>query len=273
MKFIDAHGHINFPDYENDRDLVVLRAKEQEVGIVTVGTDLITSREVIKLTEKYGATGAEAWAIIGAHPVKEEGKYVEGFKRDEFLELARHPKVVAIGECGIDFFHSSPEDTEAQKKVFIEQIKIANEVGKPLMLHMRNGKNGENAYQVALFILREYAKVPFNFHFFAGGESDLNDILNAGGMVSFTGVITFARSYDELIKQVPLDRMMSETDCPFVAPIPYRGKRNEPSYVIEVVKKIAEIRGEDFEMVREKLVENAKRFFWNIGPTSKRSDL
>ncbi len=261
MKYIDAHGHINFPDYDNDRDLVVSRAKEQEVSIVTVGTDLASSKRVIELTEKYSAVGADCWAIIGAHPIKEEGKYVDGFKKDEFLELARHPLVVAIGECGVDFFHSSSHDVEAQKKVFIEQIKIANEVGKPLMLHMRNGKNGENAYQVALEILKEHANVPFNFHFFAGNKDDLKGILDLGGFVSFTGVITFARNYDELIKIVPIERVMSETDCPFVAPIPYRGKRNEPVYVIEVVKKIAEVRGEEFDKVREKLVENARRFF------------
>jgi len=260
MKYIDIHSHVYFPDYDSDREAVISRAQAADVGIITVGTDLESSLQAIKLAE----THENMWAIVGLHPVD-----APVFDYEAFKKLALHPKVVAIGECGLDYFHA-PFDAVRQRQVFIQHINLANEVGKPLMLHVRNGKNGTktaigetvaNAYQEALSILKQHAKVPFNFHFFAGTSQDLKDIIAAGGFVSFTGVITFVRDYDELVAQVPLDRIMSETDAPFVAPAPYRGKRNEPAYVVEVAKKFAEIRNEKDEIIAAALVKNAKMFF------------
>lgn len=268
MKYIDIHSHVYFPDYDSDREAVISRAQAAGIGIITVGTDLESSHQAIKLAE----THESMWAIVGLHPVDANLSDVGGtpvFDYEAFKKLALHPKVVAIGECGLDYFHT-PFDTARQREVFIRHINLANEVGKPLMLHVRNGKNGTktaigetmaNAYQEALSILKQYAKVPFNFHFFAGTPQDLNDIIAAGGYVSFTGVITFVRDYDELVARVPLDRIMSETDAPFVSPAPYRGKRNEPAYVVEVAKKIAEIRNEKDEIIAAALVKNAKMFF------------
>jgi TatD DNase family protein len=275
IRYFDVHGHINFADYDSDRDQVIKRARDLGVGIIAVGTDSKSSKECVKLAE----TNEGVFAIIGLHPTHAG----ESLDFGAFLELARHPKVVAIGECGLDFFHCGPEDISNQKKVFIEHIRLANEVNKPLMLHVRNGKTnikindgdsgqhtsidspsrraGASAYIQALEILKEHAKVKADFHFFAGTTEELDFAIQAGCSVSFTGVITFARSYDDVIKRVPIDRIMSETDCPDVAPIPYRGKRNEPVYAIEIVNKIAEIRGEDQEYIREKLLENAKTFF------------
>ncbi|MES2216625.1 MAG: TatD family hydrolase, partial [Patescibacteria group bacterium] len=189
---------------------------------------------------------------------------------ERIKELAKHSKVVAIGECGLDYFHSKPEDMDHQRKLFIQHIELANEIKKPLMLHVRNERGetslarsplAHNAYQEAIQILKHHSKVPANFHFFAGTLQDAKDIVEMGNTMSFTGVLTFARNYDEIIKNIPLENIMSETDCPFVAPAPYRGKRNEPGYVIEVVKKIAEIRGEEEGVVVEKLMENARRIF------------
>ena len=265
MKYIDIHSHVYFPDYDADREAVISRAQTAAVGIITVGTDLESSLQAIKLAE----THKNMSAIFGLHPVDANMPIVGGttvFDYEAFREIALHPKVVAIGECGLDYFHT-PFDAARQREVFIQHINLANEVGKPLMLHVRNGKN-MNAYQDALSILKQHAEVLFNFHFFAGTSQDLDDIITAGGYVSFTGVITFVRDYDELVARVPLDRIMSETDAPFVSPAPYRGKRNEPIHVIEVADKIAEIRGkneikqlETTDVILEALVKNAKMFF------------
>ena len=262
MKYIDIHGHIYFPEYEKEklegREEVIKRAQDAGVGIISVADDMESSKKIVEMV----AGRSDMWAIVGVHPTNSQVFDYEALKK-----LALDPKVVAIGECGLDYFHPGPADmAEAeyhalQKEIFIKHIELANEVKKPLMLHIRNGKNGVSAYQEAIFILREYAKVPSNFHFFAGSEQDLSEIIKIGASVSFTGVITFARNYDQQIRQVPIDRIMSETDCPFVAPVPYRGKRNEPLYVIEVVKKIAEIRGESVDKIAAQLLENAKKFF------------
>ena len=149
--------------------------------------------------------------------------------------------------------------------MFRQQIELAIEVGKPLMLHMRNG-SGRSAYRDALAILATYnsqlkTTQRGDFHFFAGSWEEAREILDAGFYLSFTGVLTFARTYDEVVKNAPLDRIMSETDSPYVAPVPYRGKRNEPLYVREVVKAIARIRSEDEEKVRVQLLKNAETFF------------
>jgi TatD DNase family protein len=139
-------------------------------------------------------------------------------------------------------------------------IDVANEVNKPLMLHLRNG-SGRSAYLDAYEIIKNRAKVKGNLHFFAGSIAEAKPFLDLGYYFSFTGVITFARSYDEIIKYIPLDRIMSETDCPYVSPMPYRGKRNEPVNVIEVVKWIAKIKELDEEVVRKQIISNAEEFF------------
>ncbi len=256
MKFIDIHCHLDFKEYDSDRDEVIARTKAEDIGIMNVGVDLVTSEKVILLTRQY----QDMWAIVGIHPVdsKEAAGSVDFLK---LSKLAQHPKVVAIGECGLDYFHSTPEDFERQKEVFIEHIKIANEVGKPLMLHVRNGTENLGAYRDAILLLTQYAKVRANFHFFVGTMEDLKLILDINGTVSFTGVVTFARSYDEIIKFVPIDRIMSETDAPFVAPAPYRGKRNEPLFIKEIVASLTSVRGETIEKLSTQIIDNAKKMF------------
>ena len=272
MKYVDIHGHINFPEYDADREEVIKRAKDAGVGIIVVGTDLESSARCVELAEKHD----EMWAIVGMHPTEAMESDVGrssgtiDFNATEFQLLAKHPKVVAVGECGLDYFHSKLENIAHQREVFIQHVKLANAVKKPLMLHVRNKAISPlqkdtsmviNAYQEAIQILKDYAKVPANFHFFAGTFADMNEAFSTGCTVSFTGVITFARSYDELIKSAPLQKIMTETDCPYVAPVPHRGKRNEPFYVIEVVKQIAKIRAEDEGKVAEQLLKNACKFF------------
>ncbi|MFA6898051.1 MAG: TatD family hydrolase, partial [Candidatus Paceibacterota bacterium] len=211
-----------------------------------------TSAEVVELAHKYESM----FATVGQHPSPHG--VADEFDYDFYKKLASDPKVVAIGECGLDYFHA--ERLAFQKGIFEKQIDLAIEFGKPLMLHVRNGKS-ESAYLEALEILKAKSALKADFHFFAGSWEEAKAILAAGFYISFDGPITFARNYDEVIKNAPLDRIMSETDAPFATPAPYRGKRNEPLYVVEVVKKIAEIRGEDFEKVRAQLVQNTKTFF------------
>jgi len=184
----------------------------------------------------------------------------EMFDFDYYKELAGHKKVVGIGECGLDYYRTEPESEKKQREVFLAQIALANEVNKPLMLHVRSGE-GRSAYRDALEILKREAKVGGNFHFLAGDVEEAREILDAGFNMSFTGVITFAKQYEELVKFVPLERMLSETDCPYVTPAPYRGKRNEPSFVTEVISKIAEIKGLNMEEVRNRIMQNARMFF------------
>ncbi|MFA6551904.1 MAG: TatD family hydrolase [Candidatus Paceibacterota bacterium] len=274
LSFIDIHSHIQFPDYDSDREAVIKRALDAGVATITVGVDLESSKKAVELAN----TCENVWASVGIHPT--EMGNLENF--DELEKLAKEPKVLAIGECGLDYFVNADKrglktrmdaDKKRQEEVFRKQIDLAILVDKPLMLHLRSGE-GNDAYEEAIKILTTYGfdklttgnqqlttKLKGNAHFFAGTVEQAKKFIDMGFMLSFTGVITFTHDYDEVMKSVPLDRIMSETDCPDVSPVPFRGKRNEPINVREVVKKIAEIRGEEYEKVREQMVENAIKLF------------
>ncbi len=277
MKYFDAHTHTNFVAYNDDREATILRAKDAGVGMNVVGTQLDTSKAAVALAEKYD----NVFATIGLHPIHtsksyhDEKELGEGGKeftsRGEvfdfaaYEELGKSPRVIAVGECGLDYYRADESTKGAQKKMFIEQIELANKLGKPLMLHIRNplpqGSSEASAYDDALEVLKAHAKVKGDTHFFAGDWTTAKKYLDFGFTLSFTGVITFTHDYDEVIKNTPLDMLLSETDAPYVTPAPHRGKRNEPAYVELVVRKIAEIRGEDFEKVAAQLLANAQRVF------------
>jgi TatD DNase family protein len=254
MQYIDIHSHLNFKDLEDDLESVLERMRLAETGTIVVGTDLESSEKAVKLAEMH----EDIWASVGIHPVDDPKKV---WDEEKFKELAQSPKVVAVGECGLDFYHAKrDEDLERQKKLFLDQVHFALERALPLMIHSRNG------YTELLEILEPLKqmhgdKLRGNVHFFAGDLEIAKRFWQIGFTTSFTGVVTFAREYDEVIKNAPLEMLMSETDSPFVAPVPYRGKRNEPSYVQYVVAKIAEIRGEDLETVKKALISNASRLF------------
>ncbi|RJR13584.1 TatD family deoxyribonuclease [Candidatus Parcubacteria bacterium] len=266
-KYFDAHTHVNFVAYNEDREEVILRAKDAGVGMNVVGTQKDTSKDAVALAEKYD----NVYATIGLHPIHTSKSYHdakelgEGGKeftsRGEVFDVAtyeglgRSPRVIAIGECGLDYYRVDPSTKELQTEVFIQHIELANKLEKPLMLHIRN------AYEDALDILKAHAKVRGDTHFFAGDWNTAKKFLDLGFTLSFTGVLTFTHDYDEVVKHAPLDMLLSETDAPYVTPVPHRGKRNEPLYVTEVVKAIAAIRGEDQEGVREQLLRNAERVF------------
>lgn len=249
-KYFDIHSHLNLKDYDSDLDEVIGRLKKTETHTIVVGVDWETSRKAVELAEKY----EEIYACIGIHPVDNSS---ETFELKNFQTLITNPKVVAIGECGLDFYHADKKvDYERQEKLFLAQLDFAINHGKPLMIHARD------AYEELLHILEPLKKVHGeklrgNIHFFAGNWVEAQRFHALGFTTSFTAVITNTSDFDEVIKNSQLNMIMSETDAPYVAPAKYRGKKNEPSYVSEVVKRIAELRNADFEGVRQALVENA----------------
>jgi len=272
-KLFDIHSHIHFAAYDNDREEVLSRAHEAGVWMINVGTERNTSQSAVLLAEKFEEG---IYATVGIHPthtggatyhdtneLRKEEFSPESFSwnKDFYKNLARNKKVVAIGECGLDYFRLEKNTKERQEEAFIEHIYLANEVEKPLMLHIRPSKDTSDAYEDAYTILREHSKVKGNLHFFVGSLPIAKKFWSMGFPTSFTGVITFTSSYDEIIRQAPEELIMSETDCPYVTPLPHRGKRNEPAYLPYIVKKMASLRNAHFEAFSEKLVSNARDFF------------
>lgn len=254
--YFDIHCHIDDEKYDVDRDEVVRHLKDSNTWATTIGTDLESSRRAVEIAEQNEGI----FACIGVHP---RDKASEIFDEKSFEKLVQSPKTVAVGECGLDYFRLEGDlnsEKRRQKDLFEKQIKFALNYKKPLMLHCRD------AYEDSLDILETYAKeygerLRGNAHFFAGSLDIARRLFSIGFSISFTGVITFARDYDEVIRYAPIDKILSETDAPYVAPIPFRGKRNEPSYVSYVADMLAMIRGEDAITFRKQLVNNATRLF------------
>jgi TatD DNase family protein len=267
MRYFDAHTHVNFVAYKDDREETIARAKDAGVGMNVVGTQFDTSKDAVALAEKYDTV----WATIGLHPIhttksyhdekelgeggKEFTSRGEVFDISAYAELGKSKRVVAIGECGLDYYRVDESTKETQIDAFVQQIELANSLNKPLMLHVRN------AYDDALEVLKAHAKVRGDVHFFAGDWSVAKRFLDMGFTLSFTGVVTFTHDYDEVVKSAPLDMLLSETDAPYVTPAPFRGKRNEPAYIPHIVRKIADIKGESEEKTAAQLFENAARVF------------
>lgn len=268
MKWIDTHAHLNLPQFAVDRQAVIARNQAEEVAVINVGTRQATSRLAVELAQDY----PNHWAIVGLHPLsvvsvdpdEEDDSLPETtFDQSYYKELAAASGVVGIGECGFDFFHQSDDTYEVQRDAFLAQIELANELGKPLMLHLRNSRDGHgrDAYEDALDILRSTATVPGNAHFFAGTTAQAKAFFDIGFTISFTGVITFAAPYRELVEYAPLDLIHAETDCPYVAPVPYRGQRAEPWHVRSVVDTIATMKNQPLEMVQAQLLQNAEQLY------------
>lgn len=264
-KFFDIHAHVNDVRFEDDRDDVLARTRARGVFAIDVGTDNTTSQGVVDLAEKTDGV----WAAIGIHPNDERS---EVFSKELFSKLAESSRVVAVGECGLDYSRfADVNDIDAEKKrqkeLFEAQVDFAIEKDLPIMIHCRDSKKEiADAHMDIIRMLTEKKKIAGkklrgDIHFFSQTIDIAKKYFDLDFTISFTGVITFTHEYDEVVRLAPLEKIMSETDCPLVAPAPYRGKRNEPTYVEEVVKKIAELRGEDFETVREALVKNAARTF------------
>ncbi len=277
FNYIDIHSHLHFKDYDNDREEVISKMKERGVATIVVGTDYEDSKKAIELANKH----ENIFACVGIHPndigkVSAEGVPASGWDEKLFEELAREKKVVAIGECGLDYFRlkeNIEEEKAKQKSLFIKHILLSIKIGKPLMLHGRGTNNSYDAYEDMLEILEKYhktygdppageaGKLKGNAHFFAGDISIAERFLNIGFTMSFSGVITFTKDYDDVVHFVPLNMIHAETDSPYATPVPFRGKRNNPFYVEEVVRRIALIREYGEQEVMEELRENCKRVF------------
>lgn len=274
---LDAHTHTHFAAYEKDSKEVIDRALKAGVWIVNVGTQKDTSTQGVAIAHQYEKG---VYASVGLHPIHTEqsfhdkqelgaseeakGFYSRGeeFDYSYYKKLAVDPKVVAIGECGLDYYRISPETKEKQAQIFLQQADLAQEVGKALMIHCRPSKGTENAYEDLLGLMANTKyTIPKIVHFYVGGLEITKKLVAAGFYFTIGGVITFARDYDESIRFMPLDRILTETDAPYVAPAAYRGKRNEPIYIVETVKKLAELKGISYEQAAQATFENACKVF------------
>lgn len=261
LRIFDTHCHLNFREYDSDRDGVIKRAQQSGIGAFVVGTGAKTSEEAVALAQHYDSI----WAIVGIHPIHvcdqvRDGEMITGedYDAELFKRLVKQPRVIGVGECGFDFYHNQPQSFEKQKQVFEMQMNLAEEHSLPVMLHIRNAQPNDttwnlNAYEEALKVARSFPNVKGNVHFFAGTIRDAQAFLDLGYTISFTGVITFAPMYKELVEYVPLDRLMSETDAPYVAPAPWRGQRAEPAHVVSVIESIAHFKKLPYDSVVEAL--------------------
>ncbi len=267
MMLVDSHAHLEMPQFDADRDTVLRRARE--VGVETIvaigsGTGPGSLDCGIRLAEQHDWM----YATIGIHP--HEARLAAESDYLELQRLAQHPKVIAWGEIGLDYYYDhSPR--EVQHEVFLRQMEIARAAKLPIVIHCRPSENSENAWDECLSLIRERwgsSGLGGVLHCFTGSLEHARAALTMGFMISFAGNTTFpkAQNIRDAARQVPLDRMLIETDSPFLAPVPHRGKRNEPAFVREVARQIGELRGLTAEEVGARTAENFRRFFGLAGP-------
>jgi len=268
---IDTHAHVNFLQYKNDGDEVVKRSLDEGTWMINVGSEKDTSRRAVEYANRY-ETGV--FAAIGLHPIqlwaqeieeKENGEIVkftipaEEFNEEYYANLAGQEKVVAIGEIGLDYYRNASAK-ELQQTVFIKQLELAIKFKKPILVHCREAH--DDLHKIFKEWISTGKSLPGGvLHSFSGTMDQAQAYLDMGFYLGFNGIITFARDYDEVIKTMPFDRILVETDCQYLTPVALRGKRNEPSYVRHVAQKIAELRGVSFEEVAEATTKNAKGLF------------
>lgn len=254
---IDAHCHLQAEEFDADRDAVLRRLHEQGIRCIVVGNQLDDSGRAVTLAE----SNEGLYATVGLHPM-----FVaeEEYEEEPFSKLAEHPKVVGIGEIGLDYYRlwaDTPQEEQkvknAQRDLFLAQLSLAKKVGKPVVIHCRD------AYDDLLAVIEEHQDMPFMLHTFLGTAEMAKRFLDLGVWLSFSGIVTFEDEEPllETVRSVPLDRMMIETDAPHLAPVPYRSKRNEPTYIAETAKKIAELKALPLETIVEQTAENARQFF------------
>ena len=250
---IDTHAHLEMPEYNQDRKDVIKKANDSGIDyILTIGIDIKACHQAISLAEEFEFI----YAVVGVHP--HNAKDIDGGTYDILRELTQHKKVCALGEIGLDFFRNlSPQDV--QTKRFRELIALARELKLPIVVHDRD------AHKETLAILKEEKafEVGGVIHCFSGDYEMAAKCLDMGFCISIPGTITFrkAASLQELVRRISLERILVETDAPFLTPVPFRGKRNEPSYVSYVAKKIAQVKNLDFAEVAAVTSQNAKTLF------------
>lgn len=268
--FFDTHTHLNFKSFQNDLDEVIDRAKQAGVlKMIVVGSDLESSVAAIHLAKRYEGL----YASIAAHPAD---AVAQSFDIDSFRNIASHEKVMAIGETGLDYYHLRDQKSEIhplnadpriagdqeelkdrQKNTFMDFLHLAKEVNKPVIIHNREATQDI----LEILTLPKFQDIKGVIHCFVSSLKSAKKFLELGFLISFTGIVTYTDQYDKVIVETPLEKMMIETDCPLLAPEPYRGTRNEPAYVIEVAKKIAKIKGLSLEEVGKQTTKNAEELF------------
>jgi len=248
---VDTHCHLDFPEFDEDRDEVIRRAKSAGIGyIINIGSSLLGSKKALELSQQYDFI----YATIGLHP--HEADKFDDKVAATIEKLAREDKVAAIGETGLDYYKNYSK-TENQKVLFRYLVKLAKDLGLPLVIHNRQ------AQEDTLEILNEFVPVKAVVHCFSGDENFLKRCLDFNFFVSFTCNITYKKAKDlrTFVKLTPLDRLMLETDAPFLPPEGLRGKRNEPAYVKSLAEEIANIKEVVLEEVAGITTDNARRFF------------
>ncbi len=265
---IDAHCHLNFHSFKTDYDEVIKRAFDAGVkAIINVGTKIDSSQNAIALAQKYDSPAGNLYAIVGVHP--HHADKLEENWLEELEKLTKHPKVVAIGEIGMDFYSYKSNaivDPKLQKEVFIKQLELSSKLKLPVQIHNRH------AGKEIIEILQEYKssllEIPGMFHCFSGDIAFLKKVLDLGFYVGFDGNITYGAlapgettPLKELVQYAPVDRIVTETDSPFLTPEPHRGSRNMPEYVIIVANFIARIKGLSFEQVADQTTKNSYHIF------------
>ena len=258
MVIFDSHCHPQFPQYDNDREEMIARALGADIGMICVGTDLKTSRQAIELAQNYDSV----WATVGLHPNDNLG---EKFDAAEYEKLLKMSKVVAMGEIGLDYYRTIEEkDRQFQRQRFEEQLNLAVKINVPIIIHSRDAGKGSIGivHNDLIAILKNNLPPKLGVaHSFTGSIDEAKKYLDLGFYLGFNGIITFARQYDDMIKSVPLERILLETDAPYLAPVPHRGERNEPIYVTEVVLKIAMLKNSTHEVVINQTTGNCRSVF------------
>ena len=248
----DTHAHMNDPAFDEDREAVLLGLKDKGVSLMmNVGCCLESSRDCIAMAEKYPFV----YASVGTHP--DSADEVNEAVLDRYRQMvANHPKVKAIGEIGLDYYYETIP-REIQQRAFRLQMELARELQMPVIVHERN------AHDDGMRIVKEFKGVTGVFHCYSGSAEMARQLVDMGWYIGFTGVLTFknARKAVATAGSIPLDRIVLETDCPFMAPEPFRGKRNDPGYLFRMAERLAEIRGISVEEVRSITTENSKRLY------------
>ena len=256
MTLIDTHAHIYNDDYSKRIDDVIKAAENNGVEkIISIGVDLKSSEQCMKLAEKYETV----YATCGIHPHESE-KAPKGYLY-ELEQFYKHPKVLAVGEIGLDYFYDF-SDRKTQRKIYQDQLEMASSLDLPAVVHCRDSdddilsgiQDSDHRYGV--------------IHCFASGLDFAKSILETGFYLSFTGMITFVKELEEVVREVPLDKMMVETDSPYLTPKPFRGKKNEPAYVLHVAEKIANLKDISLEEVAESTTKTAYSLFKKLEDNS-----
>ena len=272
---IDTHAHLNFSAYKNDADEVIAKTLAEGVFMINIGSQYSTSVRAVGYAKKY-ETGV--WAAVGIHPLHLQSQKFsyhdpdeieeveietagEVFEKEKYLELAKNPKVVAIGEVGLDYHHFDAEDDieklkSKQKEIFLEFIKLANVVEKPIMIHCWDAY--DDLYEM---LEKNPVEKRGVIHSFVGSYKTAKKFIELGYKIGLNGIITYGISYDKLIREIDLQDIILETDCPYLTPVPKKGERNEPIYVKYVAQKISQIKEISAEEVADVTTENVRKIF------------